>query len=391
VLGVSNTLACRYNKCEGGTLDLGGVSNVTVNRLYSRDSCEATAWGLGPGSSNVLIENSVSYHDGDCGSLDGVTANYLDRDTNLTYVNDVLTNVPNVGPVDFSAIGIEPGDGPNHRINVEGNYIADNAGPGIEILGRPSPSTDVEISGNVLSGNSDRFGTDPYPIWGQIWTDIWIPGSVNGTGIIDDNLYYAPSATGAFEESHGRGNFNGFVQSDNLDVGGRRNVWYAANGFSCTTQGAHHWSYQRSRDNSTWTNLSRCATVGTLDQEWTAGGSASGFVSNFEELPPANRSSWAARSWTSPQAGDVSIRGRVLMTDPGCGSGVTAEITKDRSSRPIWGPRTISAGQAAGVDSKLNGVVVHAGDVLHFAVREKGAAQCRVSWTPSVAIMRQST
>jgi hypothetical protein len=388
VEGASNTLSCRSSQCEGGTLTLGGVSNVTVNRLYSHDSCEASDWGLGPGASKVVIENSVSVHDGDCGSALGVTANYVDRDTNVTYVNDVVTDVPNVGPIDYSAIALEPGTGPDSRITIEDSYIADNAGPGIEILDRTSPTTHAEISGNVLSGNSSHYGTIPYPILGQIWTDIWIPGSVDGSGAIDDNLYYSPSSTGAFEVAHGIANFNGFVQSHNLQIGARSNVWYGADGFNCTSQGAHGWSYQLSTDNSAWTNLSSCATVNPLDQEWTTRGSnVSGFVSNFEELPPANHSWWVARSWTSPATGDVSVRGRVLMTSPACGSGVTAEITKDHSSTPIWGPRTVSAHHTAGVGSNLDGVSVHPGDVLHFAVQKNGSAQCRMSWTPSVAIV----
>ena len=74
------------------------------------------------------------------------------------------------------------------------------------------------------------------------------------------------------------------------------------------------------------------------------------------------------------------------MTDPTCGSGVTAEITKNGSSTPIWGPQTIAAGDGVGVDTNLDGVSVNAGDVLHFAVQENGSGQCRVSWTPSVAI-----
>ena len=126
--------------------------------------------------------------------------------------------------------------------------------------------------------------------------------------------------------------------------------------------------------------------VNTLDQEWTTGGTASGFVSNFEELPPSTSTSWVARSWTAPCSGSVSIRGRILMTDPTCGSGVTAEITKNGSSTPIWGPQTIAAGDEVGVDTNLDGVSVNAGDVLHFAVQENGSGQCRVSWTPSVAI-----
>jgi hypothetical protein len=388
VEGAGNTLLCTEGGCGGGTLDLGGVSDVIVNRLYSYGGCSATAWSLGLGASNVVVENSESIGDGYCPSplYVGSTASFIDQDTNLTYVNDIITEVPNDGGVDMSAIDVEPQDGADSGINLEDNYIANNAGPGIEIIDHPAPITNLNISGNVLSDNSDDYGTYPYNVWGQIWTDTFLPDPTEATGTIDNNLYNAPASTGGFEETDDGVNLNGFSQSNNLDVSGQDNVWYAANGFSCTTQGANGWSYQSSANNSTWTNLSGCTTVSTLDQEWTTGGTASGFVSNFEELPPSTPASWVARSWTSPNSGSVSIRGRILMTDPTCSSGVTAEITENGSSTPIWGPKTIDAGDGVGVDTNLDGVSVNAGGVLHFAVQGNGSSQCRVSWTPSVAI-----
>ena len=393
VEGVSNTLSCSNTSypCVGSTLALGGVSNVIVNRLYSSNNCGETGWGVGPGSSNVVVENSESTGDGNCPAV-GTTANFIDDSTNVTFVNDSITNVP-TGVVDLSAIDIEPQDGPDNGINIEDNYLANNAGPGIEILDHPSPIANLNISGNVLSNNGAEPGTGyiPYPIWGQIWTDEWLPNFVEATGSIENNLYDAPTGTGGFEETHAGANLSGFNQSNNMSDSGPNNVWYAANGFSCTAQGASGWSYQSSADNSTWTNLSGCSTVDTLDQEWTTGGTASGFVSNFEELPPSTSTSWVARSWTAQNSGSVSIRGRILMTDPTCGSGVTAEITKNGSSTPIWGPQTIAAGDGVGVDTNLDGVSVKAGDVLHFAVQENGSGQCRVSWTPSVAIPNPAT
>ena len=395
VQGVGNNLLCGTNNCEqGGTLNLGGTSNVIVNRLDSSGDCSEADWSLGAGATNVVVENSESIGDGDCISVlgGGTTANFIDQDTNVTYVNDIIADVPNAGGVDLSAIDVEPQDGPDNGVNIEDNYIANNAGPGIEILDHPSPITNLNISGNVLSDNSDAHGTDPYNVWGQIWTDTFLPYTVEATGSIENNLYNAPAVTGGFEQTNGGANLNEFSQSDNLDVSGQNNVWYAANGFSCTTQGANGWSYQSSANNSTWTNLSGCTTVSPLDQEWTTGGAAaSGFVSNFEELPPSNSTSWVGRSWTAPNTGSVSIRGRVLMSDPTCGSGVTAEITKNGSSTPIWGPQTINAGNGVGVDTNLDGVNVNAGDVLHFAVQENGSSQCRVSWTPSVAIPNPSS
>ena len=389
VEGAENTLLCSNGPCDGGTLELGGVSHVIVNRLYSFGNCGETGWALGPGASNVVVENSESIGDGACPSVvgGGTTANFLDQDSTVTFVNDIITDVPNDGGVDFSAIDVEPQDGADNGIDLEDNYIANNAGPGIEILDHPSPITNLSISGNVLSDNGANYNQSfSYPVYGQIWTDEWIPDSVEATGSIDNNLYNAPAGTGGFEETRDGANLNGFNQSNNLDVSGPNNVWYAANGFSCTTQGGNGWSYQSSANNSTWTNLSSCTTVSTLDQEWTTGGTASGFVSNFEELPPSTSTSWVARSWTAPNSGSVSIRGRILMTDPTCGSGVTAEITDNGSSTPIWGPQIIEAGDGVGVDTNLDGVSVNAGDVLHFAVQESGSSQCRVSWTPSVAI-----
>jgi Bacterial Ig domain len=388
VQGAGNTLLCGTGTCGGGTLNLGGASDVTVNRLFTSGGCSDADWSLGPGASNVVVENSESIGDGDCPSDlgGGTTANFIDQDTNVKYVNDIIAGIPNDGGVDMSALDVEPQDGPDNGINIEDNYIANNAGPGIEILDHPSPITNLNISGNVLSDNSIDHGTYPYNVWGQIWTDTFLPYTLEATGSIDNNLYNAPASTGGFEETNGGANLNAFSQSNNLDVSGNANVWYAANGFSCTTQGANGWSYQSSADNSIWTNLSSCSTVSTLDQEWTTGGTASGFVSNFEELPPSTPTSWAARSWTAPNSGGVSIRGRLLMSDPTCGSGVTAEITKNGSSNPLWGPQTINAGDGVGVDTNLDGISVNAGDVLHFAVQENGSSQCRVSWTPSVAI-----
>ena len=386
VTGANNRLSCASGACTGPTVLLGHVTQVVINRLNSYDNCRATAWYLGSGASNVVIENSQSLYDADCQSQGGSTANFLDDDNNVTFVNDIIADVP-VETVDLSAIDIEPNYGPDNGISIEDDYIANNAGPGIEILDHKSPITSLNISGNVFSENGTYTRPVGYPQHGQIWTDQWQIGWVPATGSITNNLYNAPAPTGGFEVMHARANFNGFTQSDNLDVSGTNNVWYAANGFSCSNaQGADGWSYQSSANSSTWTNLAGCRFVNPLDQEWSNGGTSSGFVSNFEELPPSSATSWVARSWTAPSSGSVSLRGRVLMTNPTCSSGVTAEITKNGSSAPIWGPQVINAGDGVGVDANLDGVKVNAGDVLHFAVQEKGSSQCRVSWTPSVGI-----
>jgi hypothetical protein len=386
VEAANNRLGCKFDGCAGFALALGSVSDVIVNRLFSFGNCGATQWSLGAGASNVLVENSKSIGDAGCAELGGETANFIDNDTNITFVNDVVANAPfNRTGVDFSGIDLEPNDGPDTRINVEDSYIVHNAGPGIQLLDHPAAISNVKISGNVLMDNGRQWSPVAYPVLGQIWTDEWLPGFVQSTGSITDNLYYAPAETGGFEQLHAQANFNGMSQANNTDLGGPGNVWYAADGFSCTSEGANQWSYRSSTDGSTWTNLSACTAVDSLDQEWSSGGTASGFVSNFEEMPPSDSSAWVARSWTAPMAGHVSIRGRVLMSDPTCRSGVTAEITKNGSSRPLWGPHVIHAGDDVGVATNLDGVSVLAGNVVHFAVQEHGSSQCRVSWTPSIA------
>ncbi len=386
VEAANNRLGCKFDGCAGFALALGSVHNVIVNRLFSFNNCGATSWSLGAGASNVLIENSKSIGDAGCAELGGETANFIDNDTNMTFVNDVVADAQfNRTGVDFSGIDLEPSDGPDTSINIEDNYIAHNAGPGIQLLDHPAAISNVKISGNVLVANGGHWSPVAYPVLGQIWTDEWLPGFAQSTGSITDNLYYAPAETGGFEQLHAQANYNGIIQSDNIDLGGPSNVWYAADGFSCATQGANQWSYESSTDNSTWTNLSGCTAVKTLDQEWTTGGTANGFVSNFEEMPPSTSGSWVARSWKAPTAGLISVRGRILMSSPTCRSGVTAEITKNGAAKPIWGPQVIHAGNQIGIATNLNGVSVNAGDVVHFAVQEDGSKQCRVSWTPSVA------
>ena len=386
VEAANNRLGCKFNGCAGFALALGSVSDVIVNRLFSFNNCGATSWSLGAGASNVLIENSKSIGDAGCAELGGETANFIDNDTNITFVNDVVADAQfNSTGVDFSGIDLEPSDGPDSSINIEDNYIAHNAGPGIQLLDHPAAISNVKISGNLLVDNGGHWSPVAYPVLGQVWTDEWLPGFAQSTGSITDNLYDAPAETGGFEQLHAQANYDGIIQSDNIDLGASGNEWYAADGFSCTTQGANQWSYQSSTDGSDWTNLSGCTAVESLDQEWSTGGPANGFVSNFEEMPPSTSGSWVARSWKAPAAALISVRGRILMSSPTCRSGVTAEITKSGTTKPIWGPQVIHAGNETGVATNLNGIGVTAGDVVHFAVQGDGSRQCRVSWTPSVA------
>src|SRR5262249_11820685 len=147
VTGANNQLGCP-GTCTNPVLLLGNVAHVLVDRLNTYSNCMATGWGLGSGATDVVIENSESQNDADCHTLGGTTANFLDNDSNVTFVNDIIASVPPQGQVDLSGIDIEPEHGPDAGINIRDNYIANNAGPGIQILDHPAPITNANISGN---------------------------------------------------------------------------------------------------------------------------------------------------------------------------------------------------------------------------------------------------
>ncbi len=42
----------------------------------------------------MVVENSESIDDGNCTGGTGTTANFIDDDTNVTFVNDTITDVP---------------------------------------------------------------------------------------------------------------------------------------------------------------------------------------------------------------------------------------------------------------------------------------------------------
>lgn len=382
VVGENNNLLGTGCTCNAQPIHLSEVAGVVVNRLYSSDNCGSTSF-YGLGATNVTVLNSVSTGDAGCSLVQGNTANFVSSDTNTTFVNDIITNVPPDTTADQTGIDVEPII-VNTGINIEDNYIADNAGPAIEILNRPAGTTNLNIWGNLLESNSQS--PNPAFLRGQIWTARLQTGSPDATGTITNNLYYSTTTEGGFERNDKKATFNGFTQANNQDIGSLSNAWYAANGFSCSVQGANNWTYQSSSDGSTWTNFNGCQSVNPLDNEWDNDPSnAGGFVSNFEELPSATPSDWVSRSWTSPLTGTATIRGRVLMTDTSCPSGVTAEITVNSSTVPIWN-QSIAAGDGVGQASDLDQVALNAGDVVHFAVQDAGSSQCRVSWTPSIAL-----
>ena len=144
------------------------------------------------------------------------------------------------------------------------------------------------------------------------------------------------------------------TQSNNIDASGSGNITYAANGFSCSTQGANQWSYQSSADGSTWTNLSGCTTVNPLDQEWTTGGPVRWLCEQLRGVAPVDVDLVGSPVMERRRApASVSIRGRVLMTDPTCASGVDRRDHQERLLNADLGPhRSIAAGDQVGADTE---------------------------------------
>jgi hypothetical protein len=102
-----------------------------------------------------------------------------------------------------------------------------------------------------------------------------------------------------------------------------------------------------------------------------------------------NTRNWAARAWTAPDSGIVSLRGHILKSDNAAGGdGVLARITKNGTV--IWptsgGSQHIAAGdEYTGVNNVIDNLSVSAGDILRFEVNTYSTnTYDKTSWTPAV-------
>ncbi len=342
------------------------TQNVTLNHLYLHDDDGGGVAGdcgesLGlRGVQNVLLMNSNLRNEAACHVDTGTAAVILVSVKDVTFVNNMLTDLPNTASPDMTAVDHEVF---TNSVHMRNNYIARNAGPGMEYLairnGIGDFASNHEASGNLFVNNGSalaRLGNGDVP-----------------TGTIHDNLYWEP---GGF--TSGSADFSGFTFTNNKSVAAAGNFYYAADGFS-GTQGANGWSYQSSSDGTQWDNLS----YDNASQTWLPVGGGIPQVYQFEIHPAGCTSCWAARSWTAPVAGTVSIRGRVLKSDAGGGNGIVARVTKNTS--PIIGNQTIAYNDQSGVDMNADNVTVAAGDIIRFEVNDNGSSDYdRTSWVPEV-------
>ncbi len=380
ITGTHNQDSVSFDWCNGHSLSASDgsdgsnlVQNVTLNHLnFSDDNADNDASvGCDEGlrlvnMTNATVLNSVLNDEGACHSSTGTAGIIYGRLENVTFVNGIMTNVPNTSSPDQTGFDYECC---NDQVRVRASYIAGNAGPGIEFLavhGSSDHSTNSEVSDNTFVSNGGesiaRFGSNITP-----------------TGTISNNLYYEPARFTS-------GDFSGFTFSNNLAIGASGDISNAANGFS-HRQGQNNWSYQYSSNGSSWTNL----VYDNHQNEWVpAVGDSVPFVSQFEQHPDVCSSCWIGRAWTAPTSGTISIRGRVLKSDIGGGDGVVARITKNGTV--IWGPQTIAYNDQVGVATDLNTITVARGDVIRFEIANNSNNEYdRTSWDPTVAYTSANT
>ena len=257
---------------------------------------------------NVEVIDSVLNDEASCATSTGTAAVILQRTQDVRFVNDILTNTPNTGSTDQTAIDFEKH---NTDDQIDHDYIAGNAGGGMELLA--IHGADDQDNGQVIESNlfADN-GTATPNYTGSV--DV-IGDSFTQTATVQRQplrragrrlLATLDGATGS-----------GVTASQNLDVNSETN---AAESFS-STQGSGNWSYEYSTTSgATWSPLTWDATLNQWDT-----GSASPAVTQFDELPAACSGCLVSRTWTAPASGLVSIRADALALESG-GAGVTVGV-----------------------------------------------------------------
>lgn len=371
ITGTRNVDSISVDMCNGAASSASGIGwtyNPTALTTDGKDDYtlirDVVMRGLnfsdddGPGSGgcpdalritdaeNVTVMDSSLNDEAACHAALGTAAVIMQRTHNVRFVNDILENTPNTSSTDQTAIDFE-----KHNTNneVDHDYIAGNAGPGIEVLA--AASTDDQQS--ALTFQSNLFannGTASSSYTGSIFE---AGNLITPTVTIQGNLYNEPS--GGLFDTGSSSSTSGFTFAHNNVVQNQTN---AAASFS-STQGSGNWSYEYSTDSgSTWSNLTWDASLNLWDT-----GSASPAVSQFDQLPSACSSCLVSRTWTAPSTGTVSIRADALATQSG-GDGVSIAVQKNSTALVTASTVTTSAEDPISLDA----VSVATGDKIRFEV-----------------------
>jgi hypothetical protein len=338
------------------------------------------------GMTNVTLLNSVLYNEAACHTATGTAAIILGRVSNVTIANNIIYGVPASNSPDETGIDFEWSES---HVDLHGNFFGGNAGAGVEILNiHPRDhSADLDFYDNTFANNSRTFN----PGGASIWEFCQDRAFGTPSGLIRDNLYTEPQGSVFFAG----GNIALVKNSDNLSISTVSN--YAAEGFS-SKQAKNQWRYMYQSSASAWSNIPYYVSSDNIGF-WEV--SPSQYISAFQLAPAANTGSpdtgSVARVWVAPRAGTISIRGRVLKSDAGGGSGVYAaiDLVSGKDVTRIWpakgGKQLVAGNDQAGYSADVNNISVSAGDQVRFEVTANGDnAHDTVSWTPSVGYIIQA-
>jgi hypothetical protein len=365
--------------------------NVVLNSLILNDDDghvgkEYQSAGLGCSDSlrligvmNLTLLDSVLYDEAACHTSLGTAAVILGRVQNVTLTNNIVFGVPSTSSPDETGIDLEFSES---HVNTHGNFFAQNAGPGIEILNiHPSDHTsDVNLVDNAFLDNA-RTLHGAASVWEKNAGSAYAVPS----GSIGNSLY--SESSGSFF----KGNAGGLItQFNNISTLTLPN--YAAEQFS-TQQGTNYWHYMYESGPAIWSDIPRYMPT-DYNGAWEV--SPAQYVSAFA-LAPASCSGncdtgGVARVWVAPQSGNVDLRGWILKSDSEGGSGVYAEINlvSGQSVKHLWPPsgdkRLIAGTDQVGFATDVSSVSIRAGDMIRFEVTANGDNSFdTVSWTPSLA------
>jgi hypothetical protein len=331
------------------------------------------------GVMNLTLLDSVLYDEAACHTASGTAAVILGRVANINFTNNILFGVPVTSSPDETGIDFEFSES---NVNLFANLFAENAGAGLELLNihEGDHTTGVNIVDNTFLNNALSHSAKAASVL-EISDGS---GDATPTVSIQNNLY--SEKNGPFFEG---GNDVSIATSNNLPTSTVPN--YAAEEFS-STQGLNGWRYMYEPAALTWKDLPNYSPT-DYNGAWEV--NPAQYVSAFELTPAScigrRNIGGVARVWVAPRNGLVNIRGRVLKSDAGGGTGVFAEINlvSGRRVSQIWpasgSGQLIAGSDQVGFATDVNNVYVNAGDMIRFEISANGEnSYDKASWTPAV-------
>lgn len=343
-------------------------SNMTI--AHNNFSYSAAPILAVEAAQNAAVESNWIDCSGHQAEPQGTTCAFFSQVASSLVQNNVIMNMPNTNSPDETGIDFE------YKIQntaVRGNYFANNAGAGIELLqlqGRPGDfSTGNTIEENTFYNNGGASSSQK----GHIAIDA--TGTTGPTVTIQHNNYQS-SPNGFISDVNGTPNLTNVTQSDNnVSTAQYPAAWQFA-----TIQGSNGWHQQGYSGTGNWTDL---PTYTATPSRWTGGDA---WIDAFILNPGTSSNQWVAREWIAPSAGTVDIRGRVFKDQ----TGAIADVLIERNGTPIWPASggnpyyTVGSSDINGVSTDVS-ISVSSGDVIRFVEYGHGAgSSSAASWTPSI-------